>query len=779
MLSLVPTAYAAAPAVTMEATPASNVNVGDEVVVSVKIPAVTGEINKAYAAGVKFTYDKNAFEVKSFTPPSYNGTDSNGNNDAGGTISCTYVGAAGANTIDCSSAVTVSATFKVLAAATPGATYDFALDTDSTQLLFYDEENYSDIALVTVPSGTKATVTIAKAPITTISATVDDPERGEPLDTDATIPADAQYTVSDVKWLDGTNTATGNASPSRDYTVEITLLAKTGEKFAAQSALALPDGYTIKSRSETALVIKRTFPTTSSKAQLTGKLTISGTANVGSTLTATLTDSNETDSNKLTYQWYRGTTTITGATGTTYKLVKEDYEKNITVKVTATDASQYAGTVEATAVTVGCNHIGGTATCQQKAKCTTCENYYGETVSHDFTGVTTWGYKGAAGHAHLCKNCNVAQDALQPHTHGDPATLTASQTCTECGYEIAPKLKAITNIAFKMNGYEFASKITDLKVTTTSTEVNFDPTTYGEDYIVVLEEDADGNGPVDVPAGSTLTFDNDTVYYVMPAFSPKDGYAFASNLKVTLDGKEASVVLDDEDETGAKVAMFVLRDQDPADPEITRELPFTLVVEKGGTADIPKEIFKIESFLPEGETSTVKGEGIITTTNKDTYTYTGTMKFEGTKSAMLDYATKTFYVRMVDGGKEGWAYDETVWQVKPGPMGNDGKMTLTFNKVTVTQKEDGSVEYTVDQETADKLSFKVIYTAEAPTVPVPSYKDDTIRRQDANTTTGTTTVDKKPSVKSPTTGDAGIALYAALGVLSLTGGAWVVGKKRK
>ena len=41
---------------------------------------------------------------------------------------------------------------------------------------------------------------------------------------------------------------------------------------------------------------------------------------------------------------------------------------------------------------------------------------------------------------------------------------------------------------------------------------------------------------------------------------------------------------------------------------------------------------------------------------------------------------------------------------------------------------------------------------------------------------GTTTAQP---VKSPGTGDAGIALYAAMGLLSLSGGAWVVGKKRK
>ena len=35
------------------------------------------------------------------------------------------------------------------------------------------------------------------------------------------------------------------------------------------------------------------------------------------------------------------------------------------------------------------------------------------------------------------------------------------------------------------------------------------------------------------------------------------------------------------------------------------------------------------------------------------------------------------------------------------------------------------------------------------------------------------------TTKSPDTGDMGIALYAGMALLSLTGGAWVVNKKRK
>ena len=41
------------------------------------------------------------------------------------------------------------------------------------------------------------------------------------------------------------------------------------------------------------------------------------------------------------------------------------------------------------------------------------------------------------------------------------------------------------------------------------------------------------------------------------------------------------------------------------------------------------------------------------------------------------------------------------------------------------------------------------------------------------------TVDSTKPVQSSRTGDAGIAIYAAMSLLSVTGGAWVIGRKRK
>lgn len=51
-----------------------------------------------------------------------------------------------------------------------------------------------------------------------------------------------------------------------------------------------------------------------------------------------------------------------------------------------------------------------------------------------------------------------------------------------------------------------------------------------------------------------------------------------------------------------------------------------------------------------------------------------------------------------------------------------------------------------------------------------------VRSGSGTTTPGTTT---PSSATSPKTGDAGIALYAGLSLLTLSGGGWVVGKKRR
>lgn len=84
--------------------------------------------------------------------------------------------------------------------------------------------------------------------------------------------------------------------------------------------------------------------------------------------------------------------------------------------------------------------LGAAATCQRKSVCDTCHTEYGDFAPHDFD-TSTWGYKGADGHAHVCKTSGcTATDTVIAHTPGAAATEDTPQTCTECGYEITPAL---------------------------------------------------------------------------------------------------------------------------------------------------------------------------------------------------------------------------------------------------------------------------------------------------------------------------------------------------
>ena len=62
---------------------------------------------------------------------------------------------------------------------------------------------------------------------------------------------------------------------------------------------------------------------------------------------------------------------------------------------------------------------------------------------HDFN-TSEWGYKGADGHAHVCRRNAEHRDAVQPHTpdHEGGATYEYAVKCTECGRVLEPQLEA-------------------------------------------------------------------------------------------------------------------------------------------------------------------------------------------------------------------------------------------------------------------------------------------------------------------------------------------------
>lgn len=89
-------------------------------------------------------------------------------------------------------------------------------------------------------------------------------------------------------------------------------------------------------------------------------------------------------------------------------------------------------------------HIGGTATCLEKAKCTVCARAYGSLDTEHRWG-PKYDYKDATGHAWICADCKN-HDTVKPHTPGPAATDTTAQTCTECGYILEPAKKHTHNL---------------------------------------------------------------------------------------------------------------------------------------------------------------------------------------------------------------------------------------------------------------------------------------------------------------------------------------------
>ena len=131
----------------------------------------------------------------------------------------------------------------------------------------------------TLPAGSigTASVTIPKAPITSVTASVDAPVKGQALDTTVDIGTATGYTAA-VEWYEGTTATgspvTGKAKPSQFYYAKITLTAKPGETFADTLATGSVIGdYSVTRNSKTELYLTKVYETASAvvtKVQIAG-----------------------------------------------------------------------------------------------------------------------------------------------------------------------------------------------------------------------------------------------------------------------------------------------------------------------------------------------------------------------------------------------------------------------------------------------------------------------------------------------------------------------------
>ena len=125
-----------------------------------------------------------------------------------------------------------------------------------------------------LPAGSIGTtsVTIPKAPITSVTASVKKPEAGKKLDFIGSVDASAPYSITKVEWLEGTN-ATGTPVTDTDatakakqyYYARITLTANPGETFAEslRNGDATPNGYSITRDGDGKLLLTKVYETQS------------------------------------------------------------------------------------------------------------------------------------------------------------------------------------------------------------------------------------------------------------------------------------------------------------------------------------------------------------------------------------------------------------------------------------------------------------------------------------------------------------------------------------
>lgn len=184
---------------------------------------------------------------------------------------------------------------------------------------------------------TPATVTILKAPITSVSAKVADPVKGVALATTGTVDSGAAYNITKVEWFEGseaTGTAvTGSAKPEQVYTAQLTVEAKAGENFTeALNGTKTSDGYSITRENETKLYLTKTFTATANKDNPTCTVPTGLTATYGNTL-ADVTLTNPAGNTAGTWDWKDATQPV-GDVSATPKKFKATF--------TPTDTDTYA-----------------------------------------------------------------------------------------------------------------------------------------------------------------------------------------------------------------------------------------------------------------------------------------------------------------------------------------------------------------------------------------------------------------------------------------------------
>lgn len=345
-------------------------------------------------------------------------------------------------------------------------------------------------------------------------------------------------------------------------------------------------------------------------------------------------------------------------------------------------------------------------------------------------------------------------------------------------YKIAVT-KEITELPIKINGYALNAKVGDIKASTDQMRVTINKVT-------IQQRNASG-GWVDLAPDATIQAD--TQYAVEILVNAKEGYTYTglTKDKVTVNGKEASEFENPSTQPGGNMRVF-------------HELEVLKVVKKVDHIEITKQPDKTEcrggdKFDPTGMVVTAHyTDGTTAVLTRDQYViFYGDKLTKGQTAVTIQYDDGSgnsgikVDQKITVGRYEGphtHTYDGSPWYAdtdshwhwctdKDCPDQSDS--TKDQAPHTFVWKVDTEATTTQTGSKHEECTVCTFKRSEGTVIPVLSGSGTTTPGTTIPGTTGGTT----GAAKSPKTGDAGIALYAGLSLLTLSGGGWVAGKKRR
>ena len=215
------------------------------------------------------------------------------------------------------------------------------------------------------------------------------------------------------------------------------------------------------------------------------------------------------------------------------------------------------------------------------------------------------------------------------------------------------------------------------------------------------------------------------------------------------------------------------------EPILTLTVPFTATVKLGGSTAPGETTFELALIDRLGNELKYDGmyfDAVVTTDGAGSYT--GTMTLTGPFQQLWNMLCEGAFVKQVDGGEEGWTYDDTVWGLLlwQGPIelatdydDNDDtapEYILLICPATLMTSGNGSY-YVIDEENpVEEMQFTNTYTYSAPV------------RDTATIVIGGEKEESKPVEENPNTGAPVAANMSTLSVLVLASAVAVL-KTRK